>query len=187
MPFIDAGFVDSSISANNIVPFVTGTSPSDTGAKVGTNTRIYCSDYCATPFYSSRINYNSQNQPVVLINNYQHSNTQVCTFHGGLTRIGRLNFQGGRPADLTLGNGACVFINNALLGDITVKENSLLFFGSNYRFTGTVNVTSGGRIRDASDFNANDISFIDRGQLCWNLWDSGPWGSMSLMNYCKNV
>lgn len=177
------GFQNATISANNIY----GKNHPEYYIQANCDTRIYCENYCNVCFYPYVSNYNSVLQPVILINNYQHSNSIACNFYGGLTRIGRLNYRGGMPADLNLRAGAIVFINNALLGNVNVVDNSLLFLGSNYDWTGTVTVTNGGRIRTAADLTNDDINFINRGQLCWNLWDSGPWGSQSLLNFCKNV
>lgn len=176
------GFQNATISANNI--YAIGDMP---GAyvEVNTNTKIYCENYCNVSFYSADCN--SVLQPVILINNYKHSNSSACQFYGGLTRIGRLNFRGGMPADFTIGAGACVFINNALLGRTVVKQNSLLFLGSNVQQTNVITVENGGRVRNAANLTDDDIRFIDRGQLCWNLWDYGPWGSDKLIDYCTSV
>ena len=180
------GFQNATISADNIYAKGSGAGGS-TYVYLNCDTKIYCKDYCNTPFYSGVRAETNVLQPVVLINNYKHSNSLACQFQGGLTRIGRLNFKGDRPADLTLGTGACVFINNAVLGYTVVSGNSLLFLGGNVTRANAINATSGGRVRNAANLTDDDIRFIDRGQLAWNLWDYGPWGSQSLINYCKNV
>lgn len=187
LPFVTAGFVDSSISANTIVPLVVGGS-SNSAVIAGTNARIYCAGYCETPFYSDRISYSSQNQPVVLLGDYKITNSRACTLVGGLYRFGTLNFQGGTSASLTIREGACVFINNTVLRDITVN-NALLFIGSNARVTGTANVTNGGLIVNRENWSSHRgmQGFMGRGHLCWNIRDSGPWGIQSLFDYCTNV
>ena len=178
IPFVVAGFVDSCISANSI--YTTGVFGNGV-ANVGTNTRIYCSGRCDTPFYS-RLKYNSPKQLIVLLNDYHIMNKDACTLSGGLYRFGTLS----NAPYLSIGKGACVFINNTVLSDITV-DNALLFMGSNASVVGSVNVTNGGRVRNAANLTADDIRFIDRGQLCWNLWDYGPWGSRRLIDFCTSV
>ena len=181
MPIVDAGFVDSSISANNIVPFG-GFGTTNGCAKVGTNTRVYCSNYCETPFYSTKISYSSQNQPVVLLNNYKITNSQARMLVGGLYRFGTLL----NTSYLIMNNGACVFINNTRLTNVNV-DNALLFMGSNARVTGTINVTNGGLIVNSSNWGPGAHYFLTTKSFAWNVWDSGPWGSQSLLDYCKNV
>ena len=182
------GFQNATISADNI--YAKGDIP---GAYVYLNSdvKLYCANYCSTAFYVSGTRAETNVlQPVVLINNYQHSNSIACNFYGGLTRIGRLNFQGGAPASLTLGTGACVFINNATLGYTVVGQNSLLFLGSNVIRTNSINVTSGGLVVGKENWgsHASDVWHrVGRGHLCWNVWDSGPWGSQSLFDFCINV
>lgn len=178
------GFQNATISANTI--YAKGSEP---GAYVslGLDTKLYCENYCNTAFQIDGVqDESSVLQPVMLINNYRHSNSGACDFHGGLTRIGRLTYQGGVPVSLYLNKGACVFINNTVFSNILV-DNSLLFVGSNYVWTGTVNVTNGGRIVTLSDWDSSALSFVERKSLAWNIWDSGPWGSRSLLNYCLNV
>lgn len=179
--FVIAGFVDSSISTNNIAPLgVIGLY--NAGAKVGTNTRIYCSNYCMTPFYSESISYSSQNQPVVLLNDYNVTNGEMYKLSGGLYRFGTLS----NTPYLNINNGACVFINNISLSSVNV-DNALLFMGSNARVTGTTIVTNGGLIANRENWGPNASKVWDiaaRGQLCWSLWDSGPWGGGSLWDYC---
>ena len=177
------GFQNATISANNIFC----TTGNDYYVRLNCDTKLYCGNYCNVPFRCDSWAETDVLQPVLLINNYQHSNTYACNFYGGLTRIGRLRFQGGTPADLTLRNGACVFINNALLGHTVVGQNSLLFLGSNVAQTGSITVESGGRVRNAANLTDDDIRFIDRGQLAWNLWDYGPWGSYRLIDFCTGV
>ena len=180
IPFINAGFVNSSISANIIVPFVSGIGTSNNCAKVGTNTRIYCSDYCETPFYSTKISYSSQNQPVVLLNNYKITNSQARLLVGGLYRFGTLS----NASYLELNNGACVFINNVALTEVNVN-NALLFMGSNASVTGTANVTNGGLIVNLANWDSSGaLSLVTRKSLAWNIWDSGPWGSSRLIDFC---
>ncbi|MEE1280791.1 MAG: hypothetical protein UHK60_00850 [Acutalibacteraceae bacterium] len=182
------GFQNATISANDIYC----TTGKDYYVQVNCDTKIYCENYCNVCFYPDVSNINSVLQPVVLINNYRHSNSVGCNIRGGLTRIGSLNFQGGAPANLTLYNGAFVFINNALLGTTSVNQNSVLFLGSNVRFVNTlkVSVSSGGLIVGKLNWSshASEIwSRIGRGHLAWNVWDTGPWGSKSLFDYCINV
>lgn len=185
------GFQNATISANTI--YAKGDIPS-AYVYLNSDVKLYCEDYCNTAFYVSGVrDYNNERlQVVMLINNYQHSNSSACQFYGGLTRIGRLNYQGDAPANLTIGAGAFVFINNALLGSTKVYQNSVLFLGGNVRFVNTlnVNVESGGLIVGKQNWgsHASEIqSRIGRGHLAWNVWDSGPWGPQSLFNFCLNV
>lgn len=180
------GFQNATISANTI--YAKGSIPS-AYVQVNADTKIYCENYCNVCFRSSVSNYNSVLQPVVLINNYQHANSQACNFFGGLTRIGRLNFQGGRPADLTLTGGSCVFINNALLGSTIVRQNSLLFLGSNVRQVSGINVESGSLVVNRSNWiGSGGLSLIANKSFAWNVWDTGPWGNnQSLFDFCINV
>lgn len=180
------GFQNATISANTIYAKGNGSGGS-TYVQLNCDTKIYCENFCNAPFYPDVRAETSVLQPVVLINNYQHTNSMACSFLGGLTRIGRLNYRGGMPADLTIRTGACVFINNALLGRTVVRQNSLLFLGSNVTLANSITVESGGRVRNAANLTDDDIRFIDRGQLCWNLWDYGPWGSYRLIDYCTSV
>ena len=143
------------------------------------------------PFYTYALNESSVLQPVLLINNFKHSNSGACNVYGGLTRIGRLNYQGGAPASLYLGRGACVFINNAVLGRSYVRENSVLFLGSNVTQVNGITVESGGLVVNKENWgsHASEIrSRIGREyKYAWNVWDSGPWGSQSLFDFCTNV
>lgn len=176
------GFQNATISANTI--YAKG-NMSNAYVQVKCDTKIYCENYCNVCFSSYASNINSVLQPVVLINNYDHYNSGNQQFFGGLTRIGSLSTRTG-PRGLFLYAGACVFINNVILDNIIV-DNSLLFVGSNYDWTGTVNVTNGGRIVTLSDWDSSALSFVERKSLAWNIWDSGPWGSQSLLNFCLNV
>ena len=182
------GFRNATISADNI--YAKGNIP---GAYIYLNSdvKLYCANYCNTAFYIGNVRAETDAlQPVVLINNYQFSNSSSRELNGGLTRIGRLNFQGGVPASLDLRTGACVFINNATLGYTLVRENSLLFLGSNVRFTGALNVLSGSLVVNKENWSshASDVlRHVDRGHLCWNIWDYGPWGPRSLFNFCIDV
>lgn len=180
------GFQNATISADNIYAKGNGAG-GHIYVMLKCDTKIYCANYCNVSFYYDVRAETNALQPVVLINNYQHSNSYACNFNGGLTRIGRLNFQGGAPANLTLRTGACVFINNALLGDTIVSQNSLLFLGSNVKLVNGITVESGGRVRNAANLTDDDIRFIDKGHLCWNLWDYGPWGSDRLIDLCTSV
>lgn len=175
------GFRNATISANDI--YAKGNMP-NASIQVNCDTKIYCKNYCNVCF-DSRVSDNSALQPVILINNYDHYNSDSQYSYGGLTRIGSLSTRTG-PRSLFLYSGACVFINNAVLSSITV-DNSLLFVGSNYKLTGTVNVTNGGRIVTLSNWDSSALSFVERKSLAWNIWDSGPWGSQSLLNFCLNV
>lgn len=180
------GFQNATISADTI--YAKGTAP-DAYVMLNFDTKIYCENFCNTAFYSLVRAETNDLQPVVLINNYQHSNSSACQFHGGLTRIGRLNYRGGMPADLTLRTGACVFINNAVLGNITV-DNSLLFVGNNVTWTNGANVTSGGLIVNRENWGAHSGEvwrIVARGQFCWSLWDFGPWDGGTLWDYCTWV
>lgn len=180
--FVIAGFVDSSISANNIFPFVGGFGPSNGGAKVGTNTRVYCSGYCATPFYSDRINYHSQNQPVVLLNDYNVTNREMYRLSGGLYRFGTLS----NTPYLNINNGTCVFINNTRLSSVNV-DNALLFIGNNVSLAGDKFVTNGGLIVNRENWGSHDSEvwgYLGREHLCWSIWDSGPWGPSKLIDFC---
>lgn len=181
------GFENSCISANTI--YAKNRSEFYIQADVGT--RIYCENYCNTAIrVGAGQSYDTLNQPVVLINNHQTYNSSGIIIYGGLTRIGRLNYQGGAPAPLTLGKGACLFINNALLGYTTVYQNAVLFLGSNVTWANGTNVLDGGLIVTKENWGsyANEIrSRMGRGHLCWNIWDSGPWGPQSLFDFCTNV
>lgn len=184
------GFQNATISANDI--YAKGDAPS-AYVYLKSDVKLYCANYCNTAFYVSGVrdyNNNERLQVVMLINNYQHSNSSACQVYGGLTRIGRLNYQGGAPADFTIGAGAFMFINNALLGSTKVYQNSVLFLGSNITRANGITVESGGLVVNKENWgsHASEIwSRIDRGHLCWNIWDSGPWGSMSLFDFCTNV
>lgn len=177
------GFQNATISADNI--YAKGNMP-DAYVQVTYDTKIYCANYCNACFGPYVDNYNSVLQPVILINNYQHSSTGACIFHGGLARIGRLNYRGHMTVPLELYNGACMFINNTELSDTTV-DNALLFLGTNVYVAGDITVRNGGRVRNAANLTNDDIRFIDRGHLCWNFTDSGPWGPQSLFDFCINV
>lgn len=176
------GFQNATISANTI--YAKGDIPSAYIA-VNADTRIYCENYCNVCFHPYVSNYNGVLQPVILINNLDHANSSNQVFYGGLTRIGRQSTRTG-PTRYILYNGACLFINNAVLNGADV-DNSLLFVGSNVTWTNGANVTNGGRIRSAANLTDDDIRFVDRGQLCWNLWDYGPWGSYRLIDFCTGV
>lgn len=181
MPFVVAGFVDSSISADSIHPFV-GPGITNAGAKVGTNTRVYCSGYCATPFYSRITDYTSQNKPIVLLNNYNITNRDMCSLSGGLYRFGTLS----NAPYLNMNNGACVFINNTSLSSVNV-DNSLLFIGSNVSITGTATVQNGGVIANLANWGPAAHYFLTTKSFAWNIWDKGPWGNQSLYDFCRNV
>ena len=176
------GFQNATISANTI--YAKGNMPS-AYVQANCDTKIYCENYCNVCFKPYVSNINSVLQPVILINNYDHYNSGTQMLFGGLTRIGSLSTRTG-PRSLSLHSGACVFINNVILGNILV-DNSLLFLGSNYNWTGTVNVTNGGRIVTLSDWDSSALSFVESKSFAWNIWDSGPWGRQSLLDYCKNV
>lgn len=175
------GFQNATISATNI--YAKGNMPS-AAVYLNCDTKIYCENYCNVPFHTDVRDETNVLQPVVLINNYQHSTSDALWVYGGLTRISRFSYRGGMPAELIIDIGACVFINNALLGRTVVKQNSLLFLGSNITQANSITVESGGRVRNAANLTDDDIRFIDRGQLAWNLWDYGPWGSSKLVDFC---
>lgn len=176
------GFQNATISANDI--YAKGNMPS-AYVQANCDTKIYCENYCNVCFRPYVSNINSVLQPVILINNYDHFNSSNQILFGGITRIGSLSTRTG-PRSLLLYAGACVFINNVILDNILV-DNSLLFVGSNYDWTGTVNVTNGGRIVTLSDWDSSALSLVTRSSFAWNIWDSGPWGSQSLLNFCLNV
>lgn len=176
------GFQNATISANTI--YAKGDRPS-AYVRVNCDTRIYCENYCNVSFRPYVQNKSSVLQPVILINNYDHYNTGSQQFFGGITRIGSLSTRTGSRS-LSLYSGACVFINNVVLANVIV-DNSLLFVGSNYGWTGAVNVTNGGRIVTLSDWDSSALSLVTRSSFAWNIWDSGPWGPQSLLNYCLNV
>lgn len=177
------GFQNATISANTI--YATGNRPS-AYVQVNCDTKIYCEDYCNVCFLPYVLNINSVLQPVILINNYDHYNTSNQSFFGGLTRIGRMSTRTG-PRRLYLYNGACVFINNVVLGGADVN-NSLLFVGSNVTWANGTNVTNGGLIVNLSNWDSSGaLSLVTRMSLAWNIWDSGPWGSQRLIDYCLYV
>lgn len=183
------GFQNATISANTI--YAKGDMP-DAYVQANCDTKIYCGDYCNVCFRPYVYNSNSVLQPVILINNYDHYNTGHQSFFGGLTRIGGLSTRTG-TRDLKLYAGAFVFINNAVLGRTYVEDNSVLFLGSNVRFANAnaITVESGGLVVNKLNWgsHASEIrSRIGREyKYAWNVWDSGPWGSQSLFDYCTNV
>lgn len=176
------GLEYSSISADNI--FCT------TGVNyfvhMNYGTRIYCENFCNVSFTPVRRRFSDNYQPVLLINNYQHSN--AGDFYGGITRIGSLNYNGHMAAPLTLNNGACVFINNTVLSNTTVN-NSLLFLGTNVRIAGGgITVTNGGLVVNKANYSMDAIGkFVNRKNFAWNFTDSGPWGWRSLLDFCIDV
>lgn len=181
------GFQNATVSATDI--YAKGDMP-NAYVQVNCDTKIYCENYCNVCFSPYVSNINSALQPVILINNYDHYNTGTQSFFkGGITRIGRQSTRTG-PISLSLNAGAFVFINNAVLARSYVGENSVLFLGSNVSQTSGITVESGGLIVNKENWgsHASEIrSRIDRGHLAWNVWDSGPWGSMSLLDFCTNV
>lgn len=188
------GFQNATISANDIYARLLGTI-NDSCVQLNRDTKIYCENYCNVAFYYGALAEMAESdtlQPVVLINNYRYAVNTASNIYGGLSRFGELEYLGGTPANLALRKGAFVFINNALLGRTIVTQNSVLFLGSNVRFENTLNVNKegGGLIVGKQNWSshASEIrSRIGRGHLAWNVWDSGPWGSMSLFDYCINV
>lgn len=181
------GFQNATVSANDI--YAKGDMP-NAYVQVNCDTKIYCENYCNVCFSPYVSNINSALQPVILINNYDHYNTGTQSFFkGGITRIGCQSTRTG-PISLSLNAGAFVFINNAVLARSYVRENSVLFLGSNVSQPNGITVESGGLIVNKENWgsHASEIrSRIDRGHLAWNVWDSGPWGSMSLLDFCTNV
>ncbi|MEE1126073.1 MAG: hypothetical protein U0L18_09110, partial [Acutalibacteraceae bacterium] len=177
------GFEYSSVSADNIYC----TTGKNYYVQMNYGTRVYCENFCNVAFSIAWRRFSDNYQPVILINNYQHSNSSACEFKGGIIRIGQLNYKGYTAVPLGLYNGACMFINNTKLGTTTVN-NALLFLGTNVHFEGSVKVTNGGLIVNKANYTMNAIGkFVDRNNFTWNLWDSGPWGSQSLLNFCLNV
>lgn len=179
------GFQNATISADTI--YAKG-NMSSAYVQLNCDTKLYCANYCGVCFRPYVSDINSVLQPVILINNYDHYNSDNQSFFGGLTRIGSLSTRTG-PRRLLLYAGACLFINNATLNGAIV-DNSLLFLGSNITWTKGVNVTNGGLVVNLANWgsHASDIWHrMDRGHLCWNVWDSGPWGSQTLFDYCINV
>ena len=177
------GFEYSSISADDIYC----TTGNNYYVHMNYGTRVYCENFCNVPFTPVHRRFSDNYQPVLLINNYQHSNTQACVFHGGITRIGRLNYRGYMSVPLELHNGACMFINDTHLGD-TIVDNSLLFLGTNVYLAGDITVVNGGLVVNKANYSMSAIGkFVNRKNFIWNFTDSGPWGSMSLLNYCLNV
>lgn len=178
------GLEYSSISADNI--YAKGDMP---GAYVYMNygTRIYCENFCNVAFSPVWRRFSDNYQPVMLINHYQIYNADALNLKGGITRIGRLTFQGGAPADMSLANGTCMFINNVTLNKVEVN-NALLFTGSNVTIMQTPNVYNGGLIVSRSNYSMDTISkFVNRKNFTWNFYDYGPWGPRSLLNYCIDV
>lgn len=173
------GFVNSSISANTIYARNTN----EYYVQLSNGARLYCENFCDVPFY---LRCYGSNDPVMLINNYQIINSICRFFDGGLTRIGRLNYRGGMPIRLDLRNDACVFINNAVLNGANV-DRSLLFVGSNVTWANGANVTNKGIIANLANWGTAAHYLLTTRSLAWNIWDSGPWGPMSLYDYCTNV
>ena len=177
------GFEYSSISADNIFC----TTGNNYYVYMNYGTRVYCENFCNVPFTPLSRRFSDNYQPVLLINNYQHSNTGACIFNGGITRIGQLNYRGYMSVPLELYNGACMFINNTRLGD-TIVDNALLFLGTKVYVAGDITVTNGGLVVNKANYSMNAISkFVNRNNFVWNFTDSGPWGSQSLLDYCTNV
>ena len=176
------GFEYSSISADNIYC----TTGKDYYVYMNYGTRVYCENLCNVPFRPVGHKFSDNYQPVLLINNYRHSNSQAHYFRGGIYRIGRLNC-GSMIVPLELYNGACMFINNTVLSSAIVN-NALLFLGSNARVQGVINVTNGGLIVSKANYSMGAIGkFVNRNNFAWNFTDSGPWGSKSLLDFCLNV
>ena len=173
------GFENSCISADNIYAKNT----SNYYVQVSNGVRLYCGNFCDVPFHLRGY---GTNGPVMLINNYKISNASCRFFDGGLARIGKLNFSGGASIRLNLTNGACVFINNAILDGADVN-GSLLFVGSNVTWTSTTSVTNGGVIANSSNWGPAAHYLFTTRSLAWNVRDSGPWGPQSLYNFCTNV
>ena len=180
------GLEYSSISADNIFC----TTGNNYFVQMDYGTRIYCENFCNVPFVPIWRRFSDNYQPVLLINNYQQSNSEACIFNGGIVRIGRLNYMGGAPANMYLANGACIFINNATLSDTTV-DNALLFLGTNVYLSGGgsgLTVTNGGMVVNKANYSMSAISkFVNRKNFAWNFQDSGPWGWRSLLNFCIDV
>ena len=177
------GLEYSSISADNIF-CNTGV---DYYVYVNHGTRVYCENFCNVPFSPVWRRFSDNYQPVLLINNYKHSNAAACNFNGGLCRIGRLNFQGGAPSNMYLANGTCMFINNVRLNKVEVN-NALLFIGNNVSFMQTPNVYNGGLVVNKANYSMGAIGkFVNRKNFSWNFTDSGPWGRRSLLDFCTNV
>lgn len=177
------GFQNAIISANTI--YAKGTMP-NFYIQVNCDTKIYCENYCDVCFWSYVANLNAVLQPVILINNYDHYNSGYQILSGGITRIGSLSTRTG-PRDLSLYKGACVFINNAVLNEAVIN-NSLLFLGSNVSWVKGPRVTNGGLIVNLANWDRlGALSLVTRSSFAWNIWDSGPWGSQSLINFCLNV
>lgn len=173
----------SSISADNIFC----TTGNNYFVQMNYGTRLYCENYCNVAFSPVRRRFSDNYQPVLLINNYQHSNAGACRFYGGITRIGRLNYQSYSSAPLELYNGACMFINNTVLGASKV-DNALLFLGTNVRITGGITVTNSGLVVNKANYSMDAIGkFVNRKNFVWNFTDSGPWGRRSLLDFCTNV
>ena len=177
------GFEYSSISADEIYC----TTGNNYYVYMNYGTRVYCENFCNVPFTPVRRRFSDNYQPVLLINNYQHSNTQACEFYGGITRIGKLNYRGYMSVPLNLYNGACMFINDTHLGD-TIVDNSLLFLGTSVYLAGKINVTNGGLVVNKANYSMDAIGkFVNRKNFTWNFTDSGPWGKQSLLDFCINV
>lgn len=177
------GLEYSSISADNIFC----TTGKDYYVYMNYGTRIYCENFCNVPFSPVWRKFSDNYQPVMLINNYRHSNGQACNFKGGIYRIGRLIFQGGRPADMDLSNGACMFINNVVLNKVEVN-NALLFIGDNVSIMQNPNVYNGGLVVNKANYSMGAIGkFVNRNNFTWNFTDSGPWGERSLLEFCTDV
>lgn len=176
------GFQNATISANDI--YAKG-DMSGAYVQVNCDTKIYCENYCSVCFKPYISNSNSVLQPVILINNYDHYNSGTQSFFGGLTRIGSLSTRTG-PRSLSLHAGACVFINNSVLDNILV-DNALLFIGNNVSLIGDKSVTNGGLIVNRENWGSHSgevWGYLGREHFCWNIWDSGPWGSSKLVDFC---
>ena len=181
------GLEYSSISANDIYC----TTGNNYFVHMNYGTRIYCENFCNAALSPYVRDANDTLQGVILINNYQINNGSRRYFEGGLTRIGRINYQGGSPFRPDLNKGACLFINNALL-DGAFVNNSLLFVGSNVTWTSSTKITIGnGLIVNKENWSSHASEIRSRMSrehgFAWNVWDSGPWGPQSLFDFCTNV
>ena len=81
------GFENSSISADNIYC----TTGNNYYVQLNNGTRVYCENFCNVAFSPVSRKFSDNYQPVLLINNYRHSNSQAHNFNGGICRIGRLS------------------------------------------------------------------------------------------------
>lgn len=176
------GFGSSSISANTI--YSIGTAQN---ALLYANLGVRCfSNYSTLSWYTG-YDINNTNQPVIVTNNARPYS--FSSFGGGLFCYKSFNMQNtANIPTLQIRNGTCMFINNARFVNVIIN-NAMLYLGTNVTIYGSINVTNGGYICNKANVSEGQFaSKVFRGNTwCWNVYDKGPWGNQSLVDYCRNV